>query len=108
MESIIMNKIKIMIVVLFCSQLSLAMEVQSVPKEVWRGHFKTLPHQKYNKAAGYDLKITLWPDNRKEVEHKNISILAHGWGSSPVTPVEGARLVGPHRIPGDLITFRFK
>jgi len=76
-------------------------------KTPWRKNFNDLDKKPYNESVGYDLQMELWPDDRLALEHKIPSLLAHGWGSSPVGVVEYARLDGPHRIPGDAFTFNF-
>jgi hypothetical protein len=91
-------------------QLNQSMEtVQINPQQRWRDHFyKQLPKQKYNDIVDYDLNLCLWKDDRENVVHKNLSLLAHGFGASPTTMAEYARLEGPHCIPGDKVTFNFK
>ena len=73
-----------------------------------RNNFKGLDTTAYNQAVGYNLRMTLHHDDRPEVVGTIPSVAAHGWGSGPQGPIEYARLVGPHRIPGDVVTFEFK
>lgn len=96
-------------ITLFFFQVQQCMEVISAtPQQKWRDAFKNLDTQKYNHVVQYDLNLELWEDNREKVIHQNVSLLAHGFGASPTTMSEYARLEGPYSVPGDKITFQFK
>ena len=93
----------------FIFQLHKCMEIIPIaPEQKWRDAFRGLDKKKYNDVVEYDLELELWEDNRKKVIHNNVSLLAHGFGSSSTTMMEYLRLEGPHRIPGDKLTFLFK
>lgn len=81
---------------------------QMTPQQKWRDQFNALDKQKYNDVVNYDLDLRLWQDDRNNVVHNNVSLLAHGWGANPTTMIDYARLEGsPHSIPGDKVTFNF-
>lgn len=89
-------------------KLSYAMELTlQNPQKIWREEFNVLPKETYNKSVGYDLGLRLYKDDRSNVIHKFPTILAHGFGASPYTMIEYARVVSPHKIPGDLFVFSF-
>lgn len=84
------------------------MEIVKFSKNEWRDEFNNLDKQKYNDVVQYDLDLRLWEDDRERTIHNNVSLLVHGFGASPTTMLEYARVKGPHSIPGDKVTFRFK
>ena len=89
-------------------QLNQCMETtQITPQQKWRDQFNKLDKQKYNDVVCYDLDLRLWKDDRNNVVHNNVSLLAHGWGANPTTMIDYARLEGSHSIPGDKVTFCF-
>jgi len=91
-------------------QLHYAMDVVvQKPQEIWREQFNKLPKGTYNASAGYNyLELRLFEDNRQEVVHTHPTILAHGFGASPYTMIEYARIISPHKVPGDLLVFSFE
>jgi hypothetical protein len=90
-------------------QLNQSMEIiQTTAEKSWRGEFKKLDKKKCNDVVGYNLDLQLWKDDRNNVVHNNVSLLAHGWGANPTTMIDYARLKGPHAIPGDKVTFCFR
>lgn len=99
---------KWLLFLLYAFQVNQSMEIVQSPQKEWRDDFSKLDKQKYNDAVQYDLDMRLWEDNRKNVVHNNVSLLAHGWGANPTTMIDYARVEGPHRIPGDKVTFCFQ
>ncbi|HEX4068547.1 MAG TPA: hypothetical protein VHX42_00455 [Candidatus Babeliales bacterium] len=100
---------KLFFIMLSVFQLNQPMETKTgiSPEKNWRDQLDRLDKQKYNDIVHYDLDLYLWKDQRNNIVHKNVSLLAHGWGASPTTMIDYARLEGPHSIPGDKVTFRF-
>jgi len=96
------------LVMMLSFKLNYAMELTLLdPQRIWREEFNALPKTTYNKSVGYDLGLRLYKDDRSNVVHKFPTILAHGFGASPYTMIEYARVVSPHKIPGDLFVFSF-
>jgi hypothetical protein len=107
MGGCIMKRLFFVMICIF--QLNQAMETtQIIAEKNWRGEFNKLDKKKYNDVVGYNLDLRLWKDSRNNIVHNNVSLLAHGWGANPTTMIDYARLKGPHAIPGDKVTFRFK
>ena len=77
------------------------------PQKIWREKFNALPKETYNTSVRHDLGLRLYKDDRLKIVHKFLSILAHGFGASPYTMIEYARIISTHKIPGDLLVFSF-